>query len=193
MRGLSVLVAVLAVMSNGAGAATLSVGSLPSRSFTGTVALVPEATLTSSGTGFYFDGASPEAGSFCAYNENSYNCQNDLEISFVGAVTNLMFDVSGWNSGDLVHLNVFDTVNTLLGVVVIDATITGFAQTDLVDLTSFGAISRLFFDDNSTGGGVAYSNFAFTRAATVPLPATLPLLAGALGAAAAIRRKRKAV
>ena len=184
MRPSIVATAAIALLPFGASAATLSVSTLPIGFYGATTAVVPEATLTSFGNDFYFNGAYNDPGSFCAISFGS--CDADLQISFVGSVTNLMFDVGGWNDGDLVTLNIFGATNALLGSISITSDLIG------LNLTSFGPITRLFFDDSSTGAGVGYANFSFTQVASVPLPATLPLLAGALGAAFVARRKRKA-
>jgi hypothetical protein len=97
-----------------------------------------------------------------------------------------MFQVSGWHTGDFVQLSIFDTLNNLLGIVGIGS---DFA---VLDLSSYGSIGSLFFDDSSTGAGVAYSDFSFDQGASpIPLPAAGWLMLAGLGALAAARRTRR--
>lgn len=156
------------LISGGASAATLSVGSLPVGYYGNTVANVPEATLTSFGDDFYFGGAYGDPGSFCAISGGS--CQADLQIAFSSVVSNLLFDVGGWQTGDHVLLSIFGVADSLLGTVSIDSNITG------LDLSSFGSITRLYFDDSSTAAGVGYANFSFDQGGVeVPEPAGVAL------------------
>ena len=69
----------------------------------------------------------------------------------------------------------------------------------IVDFSGFESVTGLLFDDNSTSLGAVYLNFSFDPASdgvddpsTVPLPAGGLLLLTALGAAAGLRRRRKA-
>ena len=167
-------------------AATITVTGFSPGYQSNTVAIAPEATITSFGTDLYFGGAYlGEPGSFCAI--SGFGCAADMEIAFIGVVSNLMFDVGGYQFGDLVNLDVFGIGNALLGSIAITSDVTG------LDLSSFGSITRLFFDDSSTGAGVGYANFSFDQvAAPVPLPAAGFLLIGALGGLAALRRRKAA-
>ncbi len=144
----------------------------------GPVVDVPEAVLTSSAD-FFFDGASAAPGSFCAL--SAFSCAADLDIAFKSTVTDLMFQVSGFDPGDFVALGIFDAVDNLLATVNLTSNIVN------LDLSSYGEISRLFFDDRSSGAGFAYSDFSFNQ---IPLPASLPLLAGGIALLAAARRRK---
>ena len=164
-------------------AATITVSGFSPGYQSNTVAIAPEATITSFGTDLYFGGAYSDVGSFCAINVSV--CNADLEIAFNGVVSNLMFDVGGYQSGDYVDINIFGLGNVLLGSIAITSDVVG------LDLSSFGSITRLFFDDNSTSAGVGYANFSFDQvAAPIPLPAAGFLLIGALGGLAALRRRK---
>lgn len=175
--------AIAVVSAASAEAATITVSGFGIGFFGSTVAVAPEATITSFGVDLYFGGAYGPPGSFCAV---GVGCAADMDITFVGAVSNLSFDVGGHNPGDFVALSVFGLGNSLLGSVNITGNAVGF------DLSGFGTITRLFFDDSSSGAGFGYDNFAFTVAA-VPLPAGLPLMVGGIGALVAVsRRKRNA-
>jgi hypothetical protein len=180
------LVAVCVLSAAGVGAAhaaTLSVDTLPPGFFGNTQVVLPEATLTSLGTDLYFGGAYADPGSFCAISGSS--CEASLEIDFTNPVSNLSFDVGGWDPGDFVELSIFGLGDLLLGTVDINANIIG------LDLSGFGTITRLFFADSSTGAGVGYANFEFTFAGVgVPEPGTLALLGLGL-AGIGLRRRIK--
>jgi hypothetical protein len=148
--------------------------------------VLPEATITnlSSGTVLVGPGAAGEIDGFCFL---SSGCESDGEIVFSTAVSNLKFDSDGFNAGDSVTVSAFNGA-TLLGSVVL--TVDGNH-----DLSAFGTITRLFFDDSSTGAGLGYSTFEFdAAAAAVPLPAALPLFATGLAAFGLMgwRKRRKA-
>mgnify|MGYP002129735176 CR=1 FL=1 len=89
------------------------------------------------------------------------------------------------DGGDFVALDIFGLGDALLGTV----DLTGDVLS--LDLSSFGSITRLFFDDSSTGAGFAYSDFSFDQTAAVPLPASLPLLAAGMGLLAVARRRSR--
>lgn len=182
MKNALIAAALFAGAALPASAATLSVGSLPSGFYGSTTVVLPEATLVSGGDNFYFGGASNVPGSFCA--TSGYSCQADLTLTFASAVANLSFNVSGADAGDNVLLSIFNGAS-LLGQLT-------FTFDTVVDLSSYGAITGLFFDDSSSGAGVAYSNFSFdtVQVAPVPVPAALPLLAAALGGLAVARRRK---
>lgn len=110
-----------------------------------------------------------------------------MEIAFIGVVSNLMFDVGGYQIGDYVDVNIFGISNVFLGTIAVTSDVVG------LDLSGFGSITRLLFDDSSTAAGVGYANFSFDQvAAPVPLPAGGLLLIGALGGLAALRRRKLA-
>lgn len=168
-------------VSSAAGAATLDFSGLTPGAQGSTVLILPEATITSFGDDI-FVGAAGIASEICAFNSGPYNCEADLEVDFNSLVSNLNFDVSGYDAGDLVTATAYDALDNVIGSFNISAN----------GSYGFGAladISRVFFDDQSSGAGMAYDNFEFSP---VPLPAALPLLIGALGAMGFATRRRKA-
>lgn len=172
--------AVALSVSSAAGAATLDFSGLAPGAQGSAVLVLPEATITSFGDDIYV-GAAGIASEICAFN-NAFNCEADLEVDFNSLVSDLSFDVSGWQGGDLVVASAYDELDNLIGSFNISAN----------GSYGFGAladISRVLFDDQSTAAGVAYDNFEFSP---VPLPASLPLLIGALGAMGFAMRRRKA-
>ena len=140
--------------------------------------VTPEATFTSA-SGTIYVGAAGISHEICALN-NNFNCEADMTVNFVGAVNNLSFVTSGWDSGDSVTVNVYDA-NGLLGSVL-------SASNGLVDLSAFANVTKLFLDDNSHGAGVAYDHYTFD-AAEVPEPVSLALVAAGLVGLGAQRRK----
>ena len=184
MRKIAIIAATLACLAGGSNAATLSLGSFGVGFYGNTVAVAPEATLTSFGTNFFFGGAYLDPGSFCAINGGS--CNASLEIAFSTAVSALSFDVGGYDPGDNVSLDIFGLGNVLLGNVGITSNVLG------LNLSSFGTITRLMFNDSSSGGGYGYANFRFDQVAAVPLPAGGLLLIGAIGGLVALRRRKAA-
>jgi hypothetical protein len=159
-------------------AATLDFTGLP---FSNTNPLVlSNATLTNltGGSIFVGAGAAGFADGFCFAGAG---CAADGKILFSNAVTNLGFDVDGWESGDSVSITAF---NGALAV----GTILSEANEHL-DFSSFGAITSLMFDDSSTSAGVGYSTFAFDAGGNnVPEPGSLAL--ALLGLVAAVRCRK---
>ena len=177
--------AAIALASLGAAhAGTITVSGFAHGYSGSTVAVAPEATLTSYGAQLYFGGAYSDPNSFCAIDFGG-TCEASLNISFNDVIKNLKFDVGGWDPGDFVDLSVYGVGDALLGSVGLSSDVTG------LDLSGFGSITRLFFADSSTGAGLGYANFSFDKVASVPVPAGLPLLAGALAAAFAVSRRKK--
>ena len=176
-------VAALAMSSaTAASAAVLDFTSLGSGNIGTATASVAGANITSFGSSL-FVGAGGNANSICALDGD---CANDLEITFTDAVKNVTFDQGTWNPGDVIDVMIYGLANSFIGTYVIDSAAS-------VDLSSFGTITRLFFDDqNSTGAGTAYANVTYDRAtAAVPLPAGLPLLGFGAAALFGVSRKKR--
>lgn len=145
----------------------------------------PGATINHSSAGSIQvgPGAAGQADGFCFLGSG---CQADGEMIFDSAIMNLTFDIDGWNPGDSVEISAFNGA-ALLGSLT-------FTANGLADFTSFGTLTRLFFDDSSTGAGVGYSTFTYDAASSgvVPVPAALPLMAAGVAALgiAGYRRRR---
>ncbi|MCA8868159.1 MAG: VPLPA-CTERM sorting domain-containing protein [Rhodobacteraceae bacterium] len=140
-------------------------------------------TNTSGGQILVGAGAAGEIDGFCSLTPNVYSCEADTDITFASVVSNLSFDLDGSNPGDMVTISIYGIANALLGSLI-------FTTPDQhIDLSAYGQITRLFFDDNSSGAGYGYSTFQFDTA-QVPLPAGgVLLLTALLGLGAAKRRK----
>lgn len=185
MKNVKVGVAVAAfacVVSAGAPAATLDFTAF-GPGFQGTTVLnLPEATVTGFGTDLFIGGGGI-VNSICSIDFPT--CQADLEITFMSEVSNLSFDVGGFNAGDFVAVSAFDTTGNLLGTFNVNSD-------GSVGFGGLGGIGRIFFDDSSMGGGgAAYGNFSFDQnGAVIPLPAAGWFLLSATGALLAMSRRR---
>lgn len=145
--------------------------------------VLPEATINnlSGGTVLVGPGAAGQSDGFCFLSGGGRGCENDGEIVFSSAVSNLFLDVDGASPGDSVLIQAFNGP-TLVGAIA--TTVDG-----TLDFSAFGAITRLFFDDSSIAFGVGYSTITFDTA--VPEPASLALLAlGLAGLGFSLRRKQ---
>lgn len=142
-----------------------------------------DATLHSGSDGLYV-GAGGIANSICALDSKNWSCANDLYLGFTSTVENLSFEVGGFQSGDKARLSIFNAAGQVAGKLKI-------ARGGLFDLSGFGEISALFFDDRSKSRGVSYGNFTYDAVAPVPLPASLPLLLAGIGLIGFARKKRK--
>lgn len=169
------------LMSSSAYAVVIDFSTFSTGNTGSTTLVTPEATFNSFGDNFYV-GAAGMGYEICALNGG--NCQMDFEALFNAAIENLTLVTSGWHAGDTVEIFAYDAGNTLLGSVT-------QAANGLVDLTAFSGITRLFFDDSSTGAGFAYDAFTFDYAAVdVPEPGSLILLVlGMVGLGLSRRRK----
>lgn len=146
--------------------------------------VLPEATITNlTGTTVLVGaGAAGALDGFCFIVGGT--CDADGQIDFSSAVSNLSFDIDGWNPGDFVEINAFSGA-TLLGSLNVTAS-------GNLDFSGFGSITRLTFDDSSSTFGVGYSTFLFDGTTTqVSGPGMLALFGlGILGLGFARRRKQ---
>ena len=148
---------------------------------------VSGATITNASGGNILVGASAagKADGFCSLSSFG-TCEADTDLTFGSAVTNLSFDLDGSNPGDMVDISLYGLGNALL------ATLSYTTPDQHIDLSAYGTITRLFFDDSSTAAGYGYSNFLFDSVGgQVPLPAGLPLMLGGVAALFGLGRKKR--
>ena len=97
----------------------------------------------------------------------------------------MTFDIDGAQSGDSVEISAYNGASLLASLT--------FTVNGLADFSSYGNITRLFFDDSSSAFGVGYSTFTYDAGeAAVPVPAALPLLAAGIGALGFAGYRRRA-
>lgn len=176
-----VAVSVMFGLAGAAQAETLDFGGL-GLGDAGTVVNLGNVTLTATTLGG-FAVPDPAANGICFTNAAKSSCEGDGILDFNYAVDSLSFELAVFNPGDSVVISAFN------GATMVTESL--FEANATFDLSSFGTITRLVFDDSSTGAGFAYQNFSFERVAAVPLPAGMGLLAGALGVAGFVARRKK--
>ncbi len=174
-----------------ASAATLNFESLSSGNLGTSSAILPEALISGTGTGTilftteYFAG---EGGSVCSAftTPTSTSCTGDLEITFTTAVGQLSLQTIGFDDGDSVTISAY-AGSSLLGSKKVD--------TDLgvVDFSAFSGVTKLVFEDQSTGSGLAYGKFSFTPLTSpVPEPAAGLLMVLGVATLGQFARRRQA-
>lgn len=180
------IAACAAALTTGAQAATLDFVGFGAGGYSPSI-VVSGATVTNASGGSILVGASAagQANGFCSLTVVGNGCEADTGITFGSVVSSLSFWLDGSDSGDVLSLSIYGIADAFLGTL-------GFTTPDqLIDLSAFGSITRLAFDDTSSGFGYGYSRFEFVETtAPVPLPASLPLLLGAIAAVGAIRRRK---
>lgn len=178
-----------------ASAATLNFESLSSGNTGSPSASLPEALISGTGTilytNEYFVG---QGGSVCSAftTPDSTSCTGDLEITFTTAVNQLSLRAIGVDGGDSVTILAY-AGSLLLGSQVVAAP--QDAEPDpqqevVVDFSAFSGVTKLSFEDQSTGSGLAYGKFSFTS--PVPEPATGLLTLLGVAALGQFARRRQA-
>lgn len=189
------LCALFSLAGTGLTAATLDFTEVGSSGIVPTTSVVlSNATVTSFGDDMFigspfFFGESNGLGIICASPSGSSSCEEDMQIDFVDDVTNLTFGSFAVSAGDSVLVTAF-----LDGAEVGNEMVT---TETIIDFSSFGAIDSLFFADSSTRAGIGWGDFDFQTGpvdppdpASVPLPATFPLLVLALAGLGFSKRRR---
>lgn len=102
-------------------------------------------------------------------------CEGDGEIDFNGTVSGLTFTSEGFNPGDFTVISALASGGGVLGTVNVTTNM-------LIDFSGLSGISKLMFDDSSTGAGFSFGAFSFEfDGSDVPLPAAAPLMLLGLG------------
>lgn len=180
-----------------ASAATLNFESLSSGNTGSPSASLPEALISGTGTilytNEYFVG---QGGSVCSAftTPDSTSCTGDLEITFTTAVNQLSLRAIGVDGGDSVTILAY-AGSSLLGSQVVSAP--QDAEPDpqqevVLDFSAFSGVTKLSFEDQSTGSGLAYGKFSFTPTSPVPEPATGLLTLLGVAALGQFARRRQA-
>lgn len=171
-----------------ASAETLNFDSLSIGDLGAPVLDLPQAHIQSLGTTLFAVAPLPGTGSstsICAaYHPaiDTTSCASDLLINFNFAVSQLRWNTIGYDAGDSVTISAY-AGSSLLGSQVV-------AADGVVDFSSYTGITKLVFDDQSTGSGFAYGSFSFIPSASaVPEPTSALLMV--LGAAAVFSARRR--
>ena len=107
-------------------------------------------------------------GSICSFNAANFDCQNDMTVKFNAKVKRVKFRAASYDDGDSVTITVYRG-NRNLGNVVVNAN-------GPINLRSFRGVTRLEFDDFSTGAGFSFGAFHFRPVVAPAAPA--PTVAG---------------
>ena len=194
-RAASILLSTLLACAS-ASAATLNFESLSSGNLGSPSASLPQAQVSGTGTVLYLNEYFlGQGGSVCsAYTtQDSTTCTGDLQITFTSAVSQLSLHAIGFDAGDSVTISAY-AGSSLLGSLQF-ATPPG-VDTDpdpvLVDFSAYSGVTKLVFDDQSSGSGLAYGKFSFTPSVSpVPEPATgLMMLLGVAAIGRFVRRRQ---
>ena len=179
-----------------ASAASLNFESLSSGNTGSASASLPEAQISGTGTVLYtneyFVG---NGGSICSAFTTpvSTSCTGDLQITFTTAVSQLSLQAIGFDAGDSVTISAYagsSLLRSLQFATPLDV------DTDpnpvLVDFSAFSGVTKLVFDDESSGSGLAYGQFSFTPSVSpVPEPTTgLMMLLGVAAIGRFVRRRQ---
>lgn len=176
--------AIFAVAMAASGSAEAAVIDFVNATTVGTTLFATDATVTPGAStglivGDFIDNAICPAG--------GEGCNGIMTILFDFDVNNVMFQYGFGDEGDVATLSIRDALGALIGLVTLNSD-DGVAS---ADLTSFGSIRSILFDNSaSTGFGYAYGDINYVAASVVPLPASLPLLLAGLGGLALLRRRR---
>jgi hypothetical protein len=169
-----------------AGAAQAAVIDFVNASNDGTTLIAADATVTAGAATQLFVGDFIN-NSVCPAGGDG--CNGIMTVLFGFDVTNVIFQYGYGDEGDVATLSIRDALGALIGSVTLNS-VSGVAS---ADLTSFGSIRSILFDNStSTGRGYAYGDINYVPASVVPLPASLPLLLAGLGGLALLRRRRQA-
>lgn len=143
-----------------------------------TVINLSNATITSFGDDTFIGapgqfGEANNLGIVCGSPVGSNNCEEGMQIDFLADVSNLMFSSFAAVAGDNVLVEAFLNGGLLGSAIVTTDT--------MIDFSGFGLIDSLVFTDSSTSAGIGFGDFKFDETGgVIPLPATLPLMLGAL-------------
>lgn len=181
-----------------ASAATLSFESLSSGNLGSPSASLPQAQISGTGTVLYLNEYFlGQGGSVCSAftTSSSTSCTGDLQITFTSAVSELSLSAIGIDDGDSVTISAY-AGSSLLGSRLVAPPLIGDpdpTQAVLVDFSSYSGVTKLVFDDQSTGSGVAYGKFSFTSSVSpVPEPATGLMMVLGVAAIGHFARRRQA-
>ena len=152
---------------------------------------VTYATITSSGPelylapeGFGTPSFGPDGGLCGVTTVGGVDCATVLTFEFSLPIADLSFVTNQPDAGDVATATVFNGATELDTATITTAGTTSFAGVS-------GITSLVIDASDSTGLGFVYGDFAFSAAsAAVPAPAAAPLLLGALGGFAWLRRRQ---
>jgi len=187
----SLFIAGAILISTSLSAGAISLNFAPVQGNNGPTLLLPEVEINALSTGstvLVGPSAAGETDGFC-FLSSTDTCASLGEMIFTSPVNNLSFDIDLFApGGDALEIFI-NNGTAFLGSIIVTAS-------GNLDLSGFGTLTQLFFNDTSSGDGAGFSTFSFnsTNLSVVPLPASLPLYGTGLALLGFLgwRKKRKA-
>ena len=180
-----IIFATIFALASNVNAGVIDIPSLASTYTGGSTVSTSDVTITNTSGGSIGFGS---GASICGFDVNY--CIDNLEIEFNNLVSDVQFNVLGWDStDDIIKARIFDINNSLIDEIDI-------SSNGDYGFSSYDNIHVLAFDPQTSRTGVAFQNIAYTFApesVSVSEPATLSLILLGLTGISLSRNRRKKV
>jgi len=182
-----IALAIIFAMASNVNAGVIDVPALAANYAGGSAISTSDLTITNTNDGDIGFGS---GNSICGFNTSVNYCIDTLEIEFNNLVSDVEFNVLGWDStDDIIKARIFDINNSLIDEIDISSN-GGYG------FSSYNNISLLTFDPQASRTGVSYQNITYTFApepVSVSEPATFSLILFGLTGIQLSRRRCKKV